>query len=166
MLAGAWPAELVGVAQVDLIEGKIMAVEKGKKPIQQPITTEMRAILMAEMANPTAWVFTYRAVRAKRGPGGWGRGDRRPITASGLKSILRRSKAKRKGPQLPADLRFHDLRHDFATKLLRDSGNLKIVQRALHHSKIETTTKYAHVMDEEIAAAMEAASAPRRRNKG
>ena len=149
--------------QVDLVDGVVTTIGKGRKPIRQPITTEMRAILMTEMANPTTWVFTYKATRAKRGRGGWARGDRRPITASGLKTIWRRSKTKRTGLRLPADLRFHDLRHDFATKLLRDSGNLKIVQRALHHAKIETTTKYAHVMDDEIAAAMEAASARRKR---
>lgn len=52
--------------------------------------------------------------------------------------------------------RFHDKRHDFATKLLRDSKNLKLVQQALNHRNIKTTLKYAHVLDEEIASAVEA----------
>ena len=51
--------------------------------------------------------------------------------------------------------RFHDFRHDFGTKLLRDTGNLKLVQRALNHSDIKITLKYAHVLDEDIAAAVE-----------
>jgi site-specific recombinase XerD len=53
------------------------------------------------------------------------------------------------------DFRFHDKRHDFATKLLRDTGNLKLVQKALNHAKIETTLKYAHVLQDEVSAAVE-----------
>lgn len=147
---------------VDLIGGYVRVVGKGGKPIAKPITTEMRAILMAAMANPTEHVFAYTAARPKKGKNGWPRGAKRPITASGLKTMWRRSRRRRNGPSLPADLRFHDLRHDFATKLLRETGNLKIVQKALDHSKIETTTRYAHVLDEEVLAAMEAASKRRR----
>ncbi len=54
------------------------------------------------------------------------------------------------------DFRFHDIRHDVATKLLRETGNLKIVQKALNHADIATTTKYAHVQTAEVAAALEA----------
>jgi hypothetical protein len=53
------------------------------------------------------------------------------------------------------DFRFHDFRHDLATKLLRATGHLKTVQKALSHADIKTTTRYAHVLDEEVAAAME-----------
>jgi site-specific recombinase XerD len=38
---------------------------------------------------------------------------------------------------------------------LRETGNLKLVQKALNHSDIATTTRYAHVLNDEIAAAME-----------
>ncbi len=151
--------------EVDLIAGRIRTIGKGGKPIDKPITSEMRAILMEAMANPTDYVFTYAAARAKKGKGGHKKGDRLPITKSGLKTLWRRSKHRKKGPRLPADLRFHDLRHDFATKLLRETKNLKLVQRALDHSKIETTTKYAHVLDEEVAAGMEAAIQQRKRAK-
>ncbi|VTZ26100.1 conserved hypothetical protein [Methylocella tundrae] len=143
---------------VDLAGGRIRTIGKGGKLIDHPITFEMRAILMSEMANPTDYVFTYAAARAKPGKEGHARGARKPITASGLKTMWRRAKNRGGGPSIPADLRFHDLRHDFATKLLRETKNLKLVQKALHHSKIETTTKYAHVLDEEVLAGMEAAS--------
>ena len=52
-------------------------------------------------------------------------------------------------------IRDSDFRHDLATKLLRQTGNLKTVQKALSHADIKTTTRYAHVLDEEVAAAME-----------
>jgi len=53
------------------------------------------------------------------------------------------------------DFRIHDLRHDFATKLLRSTRNLKLVQKALNHRDITSTLRYAHVLDEEVADAME-----------
>ena len=48
-----------------------------------------------------------------------------------------------------------DYRHDFGTKLLRDCGNLKLVQKAMNHTDIKSTLRYAHVNDKEIAAAVE-----------
>ena len=52
------------------------------------------------------------------------------------------------------DFRFHDYRHDFGTKLLRDSGNLKLVQKAMNHRDIKSTLRYAHVLDEDVASAV------------
>ena len=150
--------------EVDLAGGLVRTIGKGGKPIAKPITVEMRAILMAAIANPTEHVFTYGAkrVRTARDGAPRKRGQRMPITLSGLKTVWRRARTDTYGTgKLPADLRFHDLRHDFATKLLRETGNLKLVQRALDHSKIETTTRYAHVLDEEVLAGMEAASRAR-----
>ena len=63
------------------------------------------------------------------------------------------------------DLRFHDLRHDFATKLLRTTGNLRLVQKALGHASIKTTERYAHVLDEEVAQAMERVAESRSKSR-
>ena len=41
------------------------------------------------------------------------------------------------------------------TKLLRETGNLKLVHQVLNHSDLKTTSKYSHVLDDEVAAAME-----------
>ncbi|EBA08929.1 tyrosine-type recombinase/integrase [Sagittula stellata] len=57
------------------------------------------------------------------------------------------------------DFRFHDLRHTFATRMLRQTQNLKLVSRLLGHSEITTTSRYAHVLDDDLASALDGFSA-------
>src|SRR6516164_1263513 len=78
-------------------------------------------------------------------------GERYPITLSGVSTAWRRLR-KRAGVE---GFRFHDHRHDLGTKVLRDTGNLKLVQKALNHSSIRSTVRYAHVLDEDVAAALD-----------
>jgi integrase len=56
------------------------------------------------------------------------------------------------------DFRFHDLRHTMATRVLRASKNLKAVQSLLNHSDIATTARYAHVVEDDLRAALDAAT--------
>jgi integrase len=59
------------------------------------------------------------------------------------------------------DVRLHDLRHGFATALLKAGVNVKVVSEALGHSRTAFTMDvYAHVlpgMGEQVASAIEAA---------
>jgi site-specific recombinase XerD len=48
----------------------------------------------------------------------------------------------------------HSLRHTFATRLYRQTGDLYLVQRALGHRQITTTEVYAKVSDEALRAAV------------
>lgn len=57
-----------------------------------------------------------------------------------------------------SDFKIHDLRHDAATKLLRETGNLALVQQALGHASIQSTLRYAHVSDDDLQSAFEAVS--------
>jgi integrase len=135
-------------SEVDWDAKLITKAGKGERRVTIPITSVIREILWPLRGHHNEVVFTYVAMRAK---GERTKGERYPITYNGLKTQWKRSR-KRAGV---TDFRFHDKRHDFATKLLRDSGNLKLVQKALNHRKIETTLKYAHVLQDEVSAAVE-----------
>lgn len=52
-------------------------------------------------------------------------------------------------------LRIHDLRHTFASLLIKDGHSLAFVQKALGHSKPEVTARYAHLKDEATKAAFD-----------
>ncbi len=50
----------------------------------------------------------------------------------------------------------HVLRHTFATELLRESKNIRLVHKALGHSDLSTTMIYTHVVDDDYEQAMKA----------
>lgn len=65
---------------------------------------------------------------------------------------------------LDLDLRFQDTLHTRATRLLRKTGNLQVVQRLAGHADIDTTARfYAHMTLYEVRAALEVDTQSRRR---
>ena len=131
----------------------IETIGKWGKKNRTRITPAVEAILRPLIGHHPVHVFTYIA---KHTHAGRIRGRRYPITYEGLKIQWRRARD-RSGVQ---DLRFHDLRHDFGTRVQRACGNIKITQRALNHSRIESTLRYINVRDDEVVAALEAAQTP------
>jgi integrase len=142
--------------QVDWGAKQIRRGGKGGKPVTVPITSTVREILLPLRGHHPEHVFTYVAVRTHRG---WVKGRRYPVKLAGLRAHWHRL---RKAAGVTG-FRFHDFRHDFATKLLRVTGNLKLVQRGLNHADIRHTLRYAHVLDEEVAEGFERV-AKRRKN--
>lgn len=156
--------------------GQIRRLGKGGKYVTTPLTSYLRSILEPLRGYHSEFVFTHVAARTTR-PRKAGvptlrtgnrknkgqaylpgrnqeeriKGRRYPLTVSGVASAWKRLR-KKAGVQ---DFRIHDFRHDFATKLLRQTGNLKLVSKALNHAKLETTMRYAHVLDGDIADALE-----------
>jgi integrase len=125
---------------------------KGGRKIMVPVTDAVRAILWPLRGHHPDRVFTYVAQRTQKINGEQlVKGKRYPITEGGLNSEWRRMRPRAK----VVDFRFHDFRHDAATKMLRDTGNLKLVQRALNHADIKSTTRYAHVLDDDLATALD-----------
>jgi integrase len=156
-------------------ERKIIEL-KGKgdppKPVRIPITDAVREILWPLRGHHPERVFTYiaqrssdKTIRGRRDV--YVAGQRYPITKYGFKEVW---KAIRKEAGLldGADrFRFHDLRHDFASKAIRqakDMSDIKAASAVLDHSDIEITLRtYAHLIDGQAADLIETMAKGRKR---
>lgn len=77
-------------------------------------------------------------------------------TRTNPRSVRRTVKnyAEKAGIDWYEDVSPHTLRHTFATDLLRRTGNIRLVQKALGHADLSTTMIYTHIVDDELEAAM------------
>jgi integrase len=139
---------------------QIVRLGKGGRRVVFPITDSIREILFPLQRQHPEFVFTYVAVYGNKRLG-IVRGQRYRLTLSGVKSRWQRMRTKAG----VTDFRFHDYRHDFGTKLLRKTGNLKLVQKALNHADITSTLRYAHVLDEDVASAIEDVAKSRNKSR-
>lgn len=141
-------------SEVNWSAGQIIVRGKGDTLATTPITPTIRALLEPLIEHHNVYVFNYVATKTRDGKV---RGKRYPITDAGAKTQWRRAQEKAG----LANFRFHDLRHDVGTKLLRSTGNLKLVAQALNHRDLKSTMRYAHVSNNEVAFALEALSGAR-----
>lgn len=137
-------------SEVNFGTRQIVRIGKGGRRIVFPITDAIREILFPLQGHHPEFVFTYVAIYGNKRVGRVA-GQRYPITYNGTKSAWQSLRV----ASGVKDFRFHDFRHDFGSKLLRDSGNLKLVQKAMNHRDIKSTMRYAHVLDEDVAEAVE-----------
>ncbi len=150
--------------QVDMDRGEVAIKVKsrshdGGRNVTVPMTPPIRALLASEKGRHPIYVFTYECKRNrghKRPELRRRKGERYPFSKNGWRkdwwAALEAAKIE--------DLRFHDTRHDAARKVLRASGNLKVVQRMLGHADISSTNRYADVLLEDVRAGMESAHSP------
>lgn len=164
LMTGARIETIAGLrwADVDLDGGRLLFRVKGGGRQVFPMNAELRAFLSA---LPRAEALPHREFVITFVDGQTG--ERKRIRASGgsLFDDFRKALA----AAGIADFRFHDLRHTFATRLLRLTGNLKLVSRLLGHRSIETTMRYAHVLDKDLVTALDgfrALSSPRAARTG
>lgn len=143
-------AEVIGLrwADLDLHRGIARTRIKGGDTVERPLDETLVA-LIANQPKVGPFVFTYvcRKSRAKRR-----KGQRYPMTITALRTRW----AEAKEAAEIEGLRFHDLRHTAATRMLRATGNLAAVSKALQHTNIKTTQRYAHVLEEDVRNAMRA----------
>jgi integrase len=150
-----------------LIHFRVKSRRPGGKVHVVPMTAEVLAVLSVERGRHAYRVFTYECQRNRHEPhrGGLQRkGKRYAFTQHGW----RRAWAEALTAADIKDFRFHDLRHTFGTRLLRSTGNLVTVQRALGHEDIKTTLRYARMQVDDVRLGMEAVeeAASRSRHSG
>ena len=92
-----------------------------------------------------------------------GRINRQPTTARQFGRLFKEA-AKAAGLRKAASL--HSLRHSFATHLLEDGKDIRVIQALLGHDKLETTARYTRVATGIIAkieSPLKGLNAPRHR---
>jgi integrase len=126
---------------------------KSRKPggeiLRLPLPRDTVLLLASLSGQHETHVFTY-AVSKKRGARQ--KGTRKPFTKTGLHKVWKKVLASAKID----DFRWHDLRHTAGTWTLRKTKNLALVKKMLGHKRIESTMRYAHVLDEDLREGMEA----------
>ena len=80
-----------------------------------------------------------------------------PDTGKPYVSIFYAWNTARKNAEL-ADVRMHDLRHSFASLLINSGRTLYEVQHILGHTQVKTTQRYAHLSQDTLLAAANAAT--------
>lgn len=145
-LTGMRRAEMVSLrwSQVDL-ETRVIVLTKTKanRVRRIPINDALHEVLkpLREGASPEAHVLRRQG---------------KPWSPNTL-SILFAETTRAAGI---ASLRLHDLRHDFATRLVRAGKAINVIAALLGHSTLTTTQRYAHVEDSTLRAAVASIAPP------
>jgi len=142
--AGLRVSELVALRpdQVNMAQGVIRVVGKGRKERLVPLGEEALDWLQRFLAGPRADLIGARSC-AQLFPTRRGTGMTRQAFWQRIKQHGRRAGiAKAISP--------HTIRHAFATHLLNHGADLRVVQMLLGHSDLSTTQIYTHVARERL----------------
>jgi integrase/recombinase XerD len=132
--AGLRVSEVVNLKVSD-IDSKRMVLRieqgKGQKDRNGMLSPRLVEVLREWwlIGQPTTWLFP-------------GRDPINPITS---KQIYRAVRYTAEAVGIKKRVSPHTLRHSFATHLLEQGVDIRVIQVALGHSKLDTTARYAHV---------------------
>lgn len=150
LMTGARIATISGLlwSDVDMENREITFRLKGDDLMFFPINDELAALLSAQ---PKSNIVQHRRFVFTRVDGH--SAERIPIGSNGgvFGTVWRGSLASAG----IVNFRFHDLRHTFCTRMLRNTNNLKLVSRLAGHKNIDTTMRYAHVMIDDLRQALD-----------
>ena len=114
--------------------GNIVERSKNNRSRKVPMNSTVAAELGRLRGNGTPFVFTQRA-------------GERPKSIAAFATACRRAGM--------GHVRFHDLRHTFATNLVMGGIDLVTVKEILGHNDISMTVRYSHPSNERKMAAVE-----------
>ena len=130
LLTGLRKSEILNLRRdmVDLRKGIAIVIQKGGRP---------RTILLSKGV-----VAVLQKIPGSQFPYFWCDPQGRPHKAWWRSSWERA----RQLAGLPPTFRFHDLRHDYATRAYEMTGDIGLVKELVGHTELSTTMRYAHML--------------------
>ena len=141
--AGLRVSEVVALKISDIDSGRMaLRIEQGKGGKDR--YAMLSPVLLERLR---AW---WRLARAdgKMLDGGWLFPGQNPINPLSTRQLNRAIHAAAKAAHLDKRVTMHTLRHSFATHLLEQKVDIRVIQVLLGHKKLETTALYAQVATE------------------
>jgi site-specific recombinase XerD len=123
---------------VDMARMQVKVTGKGGKDRYVPLAQRCRELLTVYLKKhtPAPWLFTAK-LRSGPCPGG--------TVQKAFRAALRKTDIDK-----PASV--HTLRHSYATHLLENGIDIRLIQAALGHKHPSTTMVYAHLTSKSVAA--------------
>jgi len=100
----------------------------------------------ANASGEIGWQYVFPSKKLSKDPRS-GQTMRHHILESGLQKAVKRAATR---SRIYKKASCHTLRHSFATHLLENGVNIRIVQKLMGHNDVKTTEIYTHVMKNDI----------------
>jgi len=126
------------IADIDS-ERMILRVEQGKGRRDRYAMLSLSLLVLLR-----AWWRQAHAV-GKMVPGGWLFPGQNPVNPLSTRQLNRACKLAAEAAELDKRISMHTLRHSFATHLLEQKVDIRVIQVLLGHQKLENTARYSHV---------------------
>jgi integrase/recombinase XerD len=98
-----------------------------------------------------AW-WRHGHAQGKMRPGGWLFPGRNPVNPLSTRQLNHVCHLAADAAGLERQVSMHTLRHSFATHLLENKVDIRVIQVLLGHRKLETTARYSHVATRTLSA--------------
>ncbi len=136
--AGLRASEVVRLKASDIDSGRmVIRVQEGKG------RKDRYAILAEQLLDLLRLHWASLSQRQKRG--GWLFAGQNPLNHLSTRQLNRACHAAVAAAGIEKRVSLHTLRHSFATHLLEQSTDIRVIQTLLGHKKLETTARYVQV---------------------
>jgi len=156
--AGLRASEVIALKVGDVDSHRMtLRVEQGKG------RKDRYAMLSPELLQRLRTWYRVAHAKGKILPGGWLFPGLDPMDPMSARQLNRAIHAAADAAQIDKHVSMHTLRHSFATHLLEQKVDIRVIQVLLGHKKLETTSMYTHVATQllrEVVGPLERLPAP------
>ncbi len=145
--AGLRVSEVVALKVSDIDSGRVVIrVEQGKGH------KDRHAMLSEPLLDILRAWWSEGHERGVMLPGGWLFPGRNPVNPLTTRQLRRAFHGAKEAADIDKRVSPHTLRHCFATHLLEQKVDIRVIQVLLGHKKLDTTARYAHVASTTLRA--------------